>query len=65
MIPWEGMEQVSYFVSARPPEDSTCVLLCAPPGLSVQQKFTVYAHVFYYGPVPKDWSFLAGDPVPY
>jgi len=66
MIPWKGMEDVSYFASARPDEGATCVAArCIPPAVAVQQKFQVFIHQFYYGPVPEGWSFVGGDPLPY
>jgi hypothetical protein len=60
-IPWEGMEDVSYFVSVR--RDTGCPVTC-PPGLALQQRFQVFATQFYYMPVPEGWSFLAGDELP-
>lgn len=64
-VPEEGMADMSFFVSVRPPADSTCVLLCAPPGLAVNQQFTVYLTMFHFG-VPQDgWSLVAGDALPF
>ncbi len=59
MIPAEGMNQVSYFVSAR--RDAGSPL----PGIAFQQNFDVYYHQFYYGLAPTDWSFLKGDKAPF
>lgn len=64
-IPEEGMTDMSYFVSVRPPDDSTCVILCAPPGLAVNQRFTVYLTQFVYGLPPEGWSLVNGDPKPF
>ncbi|HUR62346.1 MAG TPA: carboxypeptidase-like regulatory domain-containing protein [Candidatus Thermoplasmatota archaeon] len=64
-IPSEGMEKVSFFVSARRNYDSpTCVASC-PPGLSLNQEFSVVITQFYYGLPPEGWSFVKGDPYPF
>jgi hypothetical protein len=64
-VPEEGMTNMSYFVSVRPPDDSTCAVLCAPPGLAVNQRFTIYLTQFVYGRPSDGWSFVAGDPLPF
>lgn len=64
-VPEEGMPSMSYFVSVRPPADATCVVLCAPPGLAVNQQFTVYLTMFHFGVPPADWSIVAGDALPF
>lgn len=65
MVPAEGMPQMSYFVSVRPPEGATCAVLCAPPGLAVNQDFQVILTQFYHGTPPEGWSFVGGDPLPF
>jgi hypothetical protein len=60
-IPDEGMQQMSYFVSVRAPEGSTCVLLCAPPGVAINQSFKVIHTQFYNAPAPEGWSATKDD----
>jgi hypothetical protein len=64
-IPEEGMANMSYFVSVRPSPDSTCAVLCAPPGLAVNQQFTLYLTMFHYGVPPEGWSLVNGDELPF
>ncbi len=65
-IPVEGMDRVSYFVSARADANAPCIIaVCVPPGIALQQSFTVIWHQFYYGIVKPDWSFLKGDKPPF
>jgi hypothetical protein len=64
VIPAEGMNQVSYFVSSAPDTsgpDGGAIL----PSVALQQKFDVYYHIFYYGIAPDGWSFLKGDKPPF
>jgi hypothetical protein len=65
MVPEEGLQRMSYFVSVRPPEGSVCAVLCAPPGAAVNQDFQVVLSQFYYGKPPEGWSFVRGDPLPF
>lgn len=65
MVPPEGMPTMSYFVSVGTPSGATCVFFCAPPGLALNQQFSVFLHQFYYGVPPEGWSFLNGDPLPF
>ncbi len=57
MVPEEGIQQMSFFTSARP--DGLM------PGISLDQDFTIYHHQFYYAAPPEGWSFLAGDGNPF
>lgn len=66
MIPPEGMTDMSFFVSVRPPEGAICPYTCVPPGISYNQQFKVYVTMFHYGLPPNDdWSFVRGDPLPF
>lgn len=65
VIPPEGRPDISYFVSVREPDGSTCAALCAPPGVALNQAFTVYYTQFYIAPAPEGWSLVAGDLVPF
>lgn len=66
-VPAEGLERMSFFTSVRAPDGNvgTPVGLRAPPGIAVDQSFTIYYHQFYYAPAPEGWSFLAGDGNPF
>ncbi|MEK6975301.1 MAG: carboxypeptidase-like regulatory domain-containing protein [Candidatus Thermoplasmatota archaeon] len=57
MIPPEGMTNMSFFVGVR--SDGFI------PGLALNQQFKVYITMFHYGRPPADWSFVAGDPLPF
>lgn len=56
-IPPEGMANMSYFVSVRGDGEV--------PGLSLNQRFTVYVTMFHYGRPPEGWSLVAGDEFPF
>ncbi|MEK6985127.1 MAG: carboxypeptidase-like regulatory domain-containing protein [Candidatus Thermoplasmatota archaeon] len=58
VIPADGMERVSYFVSVR--QDNFPV-----PAIALNQKFEVIIHQFYYGLPAEGWSFVAGDERPF
>ncbi len=60
MIPAEGMNQVSYFVSSAPDSENSFV-----PAIALQQDFDVVWTTFYYGIAPPGWSFVHGDKRPY
>lgn len=64
-VPPEGLANMSYFVAVRSPPDATCAVFCAPPGLAVNQQFTLYLTMFHYGVPPEGWSLVAGDPLPF
>ena len=65
LLPAEGMDQVSFFASARRDGDGvTCAVLC-PPGIAYEQRFEVVIHQFYYGLPKEGWSFVAGDKTPF
>lgn len=64
-IPADGIKDMSYFISVRPPADATCVIWCAPPGFAIEQEFTTYLSQFYYAKAPEDWSIVAGDGDPF
>ncbi len=65
-IPAEGMVDMSYYISVRPPADAACVLWwCAPPGLALDQSFETWHTQFYYAGAPEGWSVLAGDGNPF
>ncbi len=64
-IPADGMTDMSYFISVRPPADRECFVWCVPPGFAIDQSFTTYLHQFYYLPAPEGWAILNGDDVPY
>jgi hypothetical protein len=58
---------MSFFTSVRAPDGNvpTGVGPRLPPGVAIDQSFTVYYHQFYYAPAPEGWSFLAGDGNPF
>ncbi len=66
-IPPEGIEQMSFFTSVRAPDGNINTGLGprAPPGLAVDQDFTIFYHQFYYAAPPEGWSFLNGDGNPF
>ncbi len=64
-IPADGMKDMSYFISVRPPSDAVCVIWCVPPGLALEQEFTTYLTQFYYGAPPEGWSLVNGDEDPF
>lgn len=65
MIPPEGIQDMSYFMSVRPPEDAVCAIWCVPPGFALDQSFHVYHNQFYYLPAPEGWSIVNGDTDPF
>ena len=60
----QGRPDLYYFVGVR--SSGVCaVVACAPPSIAINQQFTLVGHFFYYGVPPTDWSFIAGDPLPF
>lgn len=64
-IPPEGIQDMSYFMSVRPPDGTVCALWCVPPGFALEQEFHVYLNQFYYAPAPEGWSVINGDTDPF
>jgi hypothetical protein len=57
MIPPEGIENLLVFVNLRAGDQLAAI--------AVNQQFEIFQHNFYYGVPKEDWSFIAGDPVPF
>jgi len=66
-VPPGGIEQMSFFTSVRAPDGNVNTGLGprAPPGIAIDQSFTIYHNQFYYAPAPEGWSFLDGDGNPF
>ncbi len=66
-IPAEGIEQMSFFTSVRAPDGNINTGLGprAPPGIALDQEFSIFYHQFYYASPPEGWSFLNGDGNPF
>lgn len=65
MIPADGMVDMSFFMSVRPPDGRVCAIWCVPPGIAYEQSFDVFLHQFYYLPAPEGWSIIEGDEDPF
>jgi hypothetical protein len=66
MVPPEGMQDMSMFMSVRQPDPICVATVCrAPPALAVDQEFRAWVTQFYYAPAPEGWSFMAGSPDPF
>jgi hypothetical protein len=57
-VPTEGYADIIHFAGVRTPDGDVAAA-------AVEQKFSVFRHTFYYAAAPEDWSFLAGDDMPF
>lgn len=58
-IPPEGKEDFLLFINPSTAGSGQ------PVAVSVEQRFELFHHVFYYGTPPEDWSIIAGDEKPF
>lgn len=58
-IPPEGKEDFLLFINPSTSGSGQ------PVAVSIEQRFEMFHHVFYYGTPPEDWSIIAGDGKPF
>lgn len=58
MIPAEGIPDLFAFVNVQEGEGELAAV-------ALNQEFELFHHTFYYATAPPEWSFVAGDPLPF